>query len=205
MRSTGHINQPGDRPTRGARGPDLARAALEVFRRYGYRRASVDDVAREAGVAKGTVYLYFRSKDALYRAAVEAVLARMLEAAKAAAEGPGGAADRVAAVLQAKHAALEEALAGSPHAADLVSASAVQSKDLVDAFDAKLEALLAGLLREAGRAGELDPEAAGVTAREAAALLLDAAHGLDLSARGGGKRLQALARVFLAGLRPRRG
>ena len=34
----------------------------ELFERLGYRRTSVDEVARQAGVAKGTVYLYFKTK-----------------------------------------------------------------------------------------------------------------------------------------------
>src|SRR5918994_6914697 len=43
----------------------ILRAATEVFARHGYFQAQVADVARAAGVAAGTVYLYFRSKDDL--------------------------------------------------------------------------------------------------------------------------------------------
>ncbi len=41
----------------------IIEAAVEVFARYGYHRARVSDIAREAGVADGTVYLYFESKE----------------------------------------------------------------------------------------------------------------------------------------------
>jgi AcrR family transcriptional regulator len=201
MSSTGQSVQRPDRPARGARREAIARAALRVFRQYGFRRAAVDDVARLAGVAKGTVYLYFPSKDALYRAAVEIVLGVMLDASREAAAAPGTPGERVAGVLAAKRAALDDALRGSPHAADLVGTSSVHSRDLVDAFDRKLEALLAGLLREAERAGQLLLAGSGLSARGAASLLLDAAHGLDTSSRGSdASRLAALARVFLAGL-----
>jgi AcrR family transcriptional regulator len=44
----------------------ILQAALELFGRYGYRRTSIDDIARQAGVAKGTVYLYVESKEALF-------------------------------------------------------------------------------------------------------------------------------------------
>jgi AcrR family transcriptional regulator len=37
-------------------------AATDLFVRLGYRRTSVDEIARKAGVAKGTVYLYYRNK-----------------------------------------------------------------------------------------------------------------------------------------------
>ena len=40
----------------------LLAAATDLFGRYGYRKTSVDEVARNAGVAKGTVYLYYRNK-----------------------------------------------------------------------------------------------------------------------------------------------
>ena len=43
----------------------ILRAAIDVFATHGYFNAQVADVARAAGVAAGTVYLYFRSKDDL--------------------------------------------------------------------------------------------------------------------------------------------
>src|SRR5215813_13743034 len=43
----------------------ILRAAAKVFARSGYFNAKVADVAREAGVADGTVYLYFKSKEEL--------------------------------------------------------------------------------------------------------------------------------------------
>jgi AcrR family transcriptional regulator len=48
----------------------ILNAAIEAFGRFGYRRVSVDDIARAAGVAKGTVYLVCESKDELYFQAV---------------------------------------------------------------------------------------------------------------------------------------
>jgi len=44
----------------------LLEAAIEIFARDGYRHASVADVAEAANVAKGGVYLYFESKEALF-------------------------------------------------------------------------------------------------------------------------------------------
>lgn len=48
----------------------ILQAATEHFLRFGYRKASVSDIATDAGVAKGTVYLYFKSKNALMIAAI---------------------------------------------------------------------------------------------------------------------------------------
>src|SRR5205809_4515549 len=49
----------------GAKKDAILRAAIDVFAERGYFNAQVADVARAAGVAAGTVYLYFRSKDDL--------------------------------------------------------------------------------------------------------------------------------------------
>ena len=51
---------------------DAKRQALtsegeRLFERYGYRKVTVDEIVAAAGVAKGTFYLYFKTKDALYR------------------------------------------------------------------------------------------------------------------------------------------
>jgi len=41
-------------------------AAAELLVRWGYQRVTIDEVARHAGIGKGTVYLHFRTKDALF-------------------------------------------------------------------------------------------------------------------------------------------
>ena len=50
---------------------EILEAACRVVARYGFQGATVDRVAEEAQIAKGTVYLYFRNKDELLQAAVE--------------------------------------------------------------------------------------------------------------------------------------
>jgi AcrR family transcriptional regulator len=57
-----------------ARPEEILGAALEVFGEQGFARTRLEDVARRAGVSKGTLYLYFDSKDALFRAMVLAKL-----------------------------------------------------------------------------------------------------------------------------------
>jgi AcrR family transcriptional regulator len=50
---------------------ELLEAARKVFAEKGFHEATVDEIADAAGVAKGTVYLYYRSKRAIYWAALE--------------------------------------------------------------------------------------------------------------------------------------
>jgi TetR/AcrR family acrAB operon transcriptional repressor len=49
-----------------AREQRILNAAADLFIHYGYDKTTVDDVAREAGVSKGAIYLHFKSKDELF-------------------------------------------------------------------------------------------------------------------------------------------
>jgi AcrR family transcriptional regulator len=55
-------------------------AALDVFAQKGFAEARLEDVAARAGVAKGTIYLYFASKQALFEALVHSGIAAPIEA-----------------------------------------------------------------------------------------------------------------------------
>jgi TetR/AcrR family fatty acid metabolism transcriptional regulator len=62
----------------------ILRAAVDVFAERGFFNAQVADVARAAGVAAGTVYLYFRSKDDLLVSIFDRVMSEALEEGRAA-------------------------------------------------------------------------------------------------------------------------
>jgi AcrR family transcriptional regulator len=68
-----------------ARPGELLSAALEVFAEKGFAATRLDDVAARAGVSKGTVYLYFKNKEALFRAAIETALLPAMESVEALA------------------------------------------------------------------------------------------------------------------------
>jgi AcrR family transcriptional regulator len=61
------LPEPDERKLREKRILDAA-AALLV--RFGYRKTTIDDVAREAGVGKGTIYLHWKDKNELFRASI---------------------------------------------------------------------------------------------------------------------------------------
>jgi len=65
---------PSRRRRKAARPAELIEAAVEVFAERGFAAARIDDVARRAGVSKGTAYLYFSNKEALFKAAVQEVV-----------------------------------------------------------------------------------------------------------------------------------
>jgi AcrR family transcriptional regulator len=59
---------------KGERRDAILAAALDEFSAQGFAAARLDDVAKRAGVAKGTIYLYFRDKEALFQELVRSLL-----------------------------------------------------------------------------------------------------------------------------------
>jgi len=75
----------------------LLDAASTLLVRWGYRKTTIDDVAREAGVGKGTIYLHWKDKNALFRAAIRREQLRFNEELqrRIAADPQGGLLHRV--------------------------------------------------------------------------------------------------------------
>lgn len=73
----------------------ILKAAVRTFAGRGFFGAQVADVARAAGVAAGTVYLYFRGKDDLLVSIFERTMAEAIDEGRAALEGVDGAAERL--------------------------------------------------------------------------------------------------------------
>jgi AcrR family transcriptional regulator len=57
----------------------IIEAALACFTRHGYVNTTMDEIAAESGLSKGAIYWYFDSKDDLFEAAANSVLAEMIE------------------------------------------------------------------------------------------------------------------------------
>ena len=193
-------------PPRGdaeARRAVILDAALQVFGQYGFRRASMDDIAREAQIGKGTIYLSFASKEEVFQALSKRLAQRMLASAEAASQRPGTTADKLTAMNAAWFGTYAETISRSPHAAELLDAKHRLSADLVADAASRYKRLVRGVLTEAAAAGELDLEPAGLTADTAAELLIASARGLQSSASSPAayrRYLKALIRVMVAGL-----
>jgi len=79
---------PARRSTAEARRQSILAAALTVFASHGFAAARLDDVAARAGVAKGTLYLYFRDKEALFEALVRSAVSPLLQHVRKVATAP---------------------------------------------------------------------------------------------------------------------
>jgi AcrR family transcriptional regulator len=59
---------------------EITEAAFRVFAEKGYASARVDDVATRAGISKGLLYLYFKTKEELFKAVIKSVVIRRVDA-----------------------------------------------------------------------------------------------------------------------------
>ena len=73
-------------------------AAIKVFARKGYFGARVSEIARRAGVADGTIYLYFRNKEDILVSLFDEVMAEHIERARREVAGLAGAPARLRAI-----------------------------------------------------------------------------------------------------------
>ena len=73
-----------------ARPAEIVDAALEVFAEKGFAAAKLDDIARRAGISKATLYLYFETKEEIFRAVARAAVGSLIEAFESPSEAPDG-------------------------------------------------------------------------------------------------------------------
>jgi AcrR family transcriptional regulator len=178
-------------------------SGLELFSRYGFRRTSVDEIAHQAGVAKGTVYLSFKSKDEIFRAVCEQVIGQLMFRAGAALAATGSLEERVLALLESRFVYLHEHTVSSAHGREILEPPDPPAAELFERAETRYRALLTGVLEAAEKKGEISPGRVGLTAAGAADLLMNGARGCGGSGTFTAayrKRLAEMTRVLVAGL-----
>jgi AcrR family transcriptional regulator len=145
-------------------------AAERLLGRFGYRKMTVDDIAAEAGIGKGTVYLSFPSKEEVVLSTVDRIVQRACTAMEEAAARDASAPDRLRAMLRARVLVRFEAVAGySASLNDLLSSiRAALLARRVQHFEREI-----GVLARVIAGGQQDGElAAGAPRRIGRALVL---------------------------------
>ena len=179
-------------------------AAFDVFQRFGFRRTSMQDIARAAGLSRAALYLHFANKEDILRNMVQAYFDTTLVAVQAALE-PGQKPKKVlGALFQAKVGPQMQALMASPHAAELWEANMALCADLVKQGEARVAAALTRWLQAESDAGRLKL-ASGDTAEGHADVILAALAGIKDPTQGHATfdaRAKRLAWMFGRALSP---
>jgi TetR/AcrR family transcriptional regulator of autoinduction and epiphytic fitness len=155
---------PSTQLTDSARQRQVLSVALEVFGRYGFRKTSMDEVARSADISRQGLYLYFASKEALFRAAVRRELDTALSEASHCLEAENvGLEDRVVAALDAWMGRFVGSMLASD-IGNMLDNSAMQLGNMATEFSAAFEARLSSAIARATT--ESDRRQLGVTPEE---------------------------------------
>jgi AcrR family transcriptional regulator len=181
----------------------LLDAAVGVFARYGFRKASMDEVARAAGVSRQGLYLQFADKEALFRKAVTHKLTRQLSAAIAALSNERDSLDARLIAACDEWAGRYVGITGAD-AADLMCASTSLAGATLSQYEAQFEKALSDAIAASPLAGYC--ATAGFAPTDLARALHATARGLKHSSKTRQEFVQGMtvaARMFCASLRQR--
>jgi AcrR family transcriptional regulator len=156
-------------PERRARIVDAAR---HLILRQGLRATTMEAIAREARIAKPTLYGYFADKEAVFATIIQALVDDIRAAVDSALSGEGDVVARVGGALAAKYKVVAKLLDGSPHADELYSEHGRSAAAQFAAVEQQIEAAITGALQQAGVARP----------RPLAQLLLASAYGIGSKA-----------------------
>jgi AcrR family transcriptional regulator len=145
------------RRRKNARPEEIVAAALELFADRGFAATKLEDVARRAGVTKGTIYLYFENKDALFKAIVRETIVPVIAKGEEVAQSFTGSARELFERLVREYWRLvgETSLAAIPK---LMMAEAGNFPELARFYYEEVvtrgHKLMAGVLERGMKAGE---------------------------------------------------
>jgi TetR/AcrR family fatty acid metabolism transcriptional regulator len=157
VRVSGSSGRRSDRRERnGDKRERILDAAETVFADRGFYQARVSEIAREARVADGTIYLYFKSKDDILISLFESRMERVNRAMSAAVAAEVSAPDKLRAFIRHFMDLVRE----SPALAEVLTVELRQSSKFMKEYSnprfAEFLKLLATVIKEGQNAGELD-------------------------------------------------
>jgi AcrR family transcriptional regulator len=182
-------------------------AGLQLFTRYGYRKTSIDDIARAAQVAKRTVYLHFENKAAVFLAILE-YLGDQVRLRCAVAELEGGTpVDRLTGLLDAYFGMGFDLFSKSEHMPELEETFSKLARTKIGGLNTEYENRLARFLRSLGKTGEIGGPPQGLTVEQIVHILMRAAEGAKHDSKVEGdrkaleRRLRELAVLAIAAMK----
>lgn len=149
---------PEERETRSA----LLDAAADRVSRFGPRKATMEEIARAAGLSRATMYTYFPSKDALYRALLERATQEFIAEVEACHAQTDGAREKLRRIVEIARDVYSRSpfLLGAAAEDDEMRIEAIAA-DAMQSHEKQVVALLAKVLRDGVDAGSIrsvDPQ-----------------------------------------------
>ena len=124
----------------------IQQAAAQAFATYGFRKTSMDDIARGAGMSRPAVYLHYKGKEDIFRSLVQQYYETTAQDLRAALERPGPPAEQLIRAFDAQLGEAMAALLNSPHGLELFDTGAATAADIKQEGEACLQSIYADWL-----------------------------------------------------------
>lgn len=138
-------------------------AAFHVFATYGFRRVTMDDIARKAGLSRTALYLHFRNKEDIFRSLSDRYFRTCVAAMAEALAAPGHDEAVLVAAFSAKDGPFMDVVLGTPHGQELMDAGFSVAADIAGQAERAMIALLTDWLAARGADASLGGAATAAT------------------------------------------
>lgn len=151
--------------------------AFTAFVTYGYKRTTMDDIARAAGMSRPALYLLYRNKTEIFEACMLSLMAEMETELAACFESDRPPVDKVKAALRIGILDGYQKIVNTPHGAELFDLKQSEAAGLFRQWLAAVEAGLSEGLRREAKAGRMDLTRTTVSPERLTTLLIDGIEG----------------------------
>ena len=181
-------------------------AASVVFAQYGFRRTTMNDIAKSAGISRPALYLMFENKEDLFQGLAAHRLDQAINSALSVLQGSGKIADRFLESLLVFEQIFYEPIADSPHGSELMDISLSLASEIMTKKLARFHAALTKSLSEAEARGQITFARTPMKPRAFVELLFTALNGVKKRALNTAefrKLVRQLTEIFLLSIAPK--
>jgi AcrR family transcriptional regulator len=156
----------------------IVSAAIEVFINYGFKKTSMDDIARAAGMSRPALYQVFRNKTEIFRAASLSLLDMLGHQSRTAFESDKPFAERLYDSLDSSILSLHRKIDATPHGAELMGVNEEVASDIEEKWCEQMVGAIASGISAAEAAGEIALGPLGTDAKAVATVVMQAMEGM---------------------------
>ena len=182
-------------------------AASVIFAQYGFRRTTMNDIAKSAGISRPALYLMFENKEDLFQGLAAHRLDQAIDGALSVLHGSGEIAVRFLESLLVFEQIFYEPIADSPHGTELMDTSLSLASEIMTKNLDRFHAALARSLSEAEASGKITFTRTPMKPKAFVELLFTALNGVKKKAQNTAefrKLVRQLTEIFLLSLAPER-
>ena len=180
----------------------ILESASAAFAAYGFRKTSMDDIARGAGMSRPAVYLHYKNKEAIFRSLVTSYYILSAQEVQVRLEQDLPLVELLEQAFAAQGGTAIETMMNSPHGMEILDAGSSVAADIIEEGEARLRQIYSDWLSGQMESGRVRMAAEPA---ETAAAFCAALKGVKMTApdyQTYSRTIALMARLFGAGLAP---